>query len=250
MNLKKKQGFFTKPLKMLKNKKVFVELVNNTDWEQMSKKKLSTRFIEEFAEYLDWNELVQHNQFEEDFIIKHEQKFQLDIVARYQHLSERFIRDHSSDEKFLKEALSHQCYSVDFAREFIKPFTEYLHERFFIQNTLPNERTFEEFRDYINWWYLNKSSKLTEHFIEKYFQKFNFSSADIEFYKINREHYDAIREGGWKKKDRTYGAIACGSGLVYNPNTVGLFVDPKYTLVKKEDVEDLDIEKIDIDKWK
>lgn len=221
-----------------KDRRLLNQLAFNTDWKQLSKRKLSIEFIEEFADKLDWDELTKNNTFEESFIRKHIDRFNMFILACYQRLSETFIREYADNEVFLKGAISHQTYTVNFAREHIKQFCEYLHKDFFRENTLPQEKFFEEFKDSVNWWYLNKNSKLTPKLIEKYFQKFNFSSNDMDFYKIDKDHYKAIREGGWSKskKERHYGVVTCGSGLTY-ANSATVYLDPDFTLLKKADLD-------------
>lgn len=208
-----------------KDKRLLNQLVFNTDWKKISTRKLSVQFIEQFAEYLNWNDLIRYNKFEQSFIRKHINRFNMYELACNQHLSETFIREYAYDENFLKGAIAHQTYTVNFAREQMKQFSEYLHRDFFRENTLPQEKYFEEFKGFINWWYLNKNSKLTKQFIEKYFEKFNFSSCDIDFYKIDKSHYNKIREGGWDKKQK-YGVIASGNGIVCNPIPCIIFKSP------------------------
>lgn len=219
-----------------KSKRILKQLVANTNWNEISKKKLSIQFIEQFAEYLNWNDLIRYNKFEEPFIRKHINRFNMYELACNQHLSETFIREYADDENFLKGAIAHQTYTVNFAREHMKQFSEYLHKDFFRENTLPQEKYFEEFKGFINWWYLNKNSKLTKQFIEKYFEKFNFSSYDIDFYHIDKEHYNKIREGGWAKKQK-YGIVA-GNGIQYVNNAHSIILEPQFTYIDpfKEDV--------------
>ena len=193
------------------------ELIIHTDWDVMSKRKWSEDFIETFADRLNWKQLVLYNKMSMSFIRKHLDKLDLVTLAQCQELDEQFIREHAQDKQFLREALSHQSYTVEFAREFGVEFRKQLGKDFFRRRALPNERVYQEFSNSIQWWYLSKQSKLTPHFIERYFEKFNFTACDIDEYKIDRERYYAVRKGGWAKKTLNKLTLCGGQGIVINP---------------------------------
>ena len=192
------------------------ELIIHTDWDDMSRKKWSEDFIETFADRLNWKQLVLYNKMSMSFIRKHLDKLDLVTLAQNQELDEEFIREHAQDKQFLSEAISHQSYTVEFAREFGVEFRKQLGKDFFRRRALPNERVYQEFSNSIQWWYLSKQSKLTPHFIERYFEKFNFTANDIDEYKIDRERYYAVRKGGWAKNTLSNLTMKSGQGIVIN----------------------------------
>ncbi len=193
------------------------ELIIHTNWDDMSKRKWSEDFIETFADRLNWEQLVLYNKMSMSFIRKHLDKLDLVTLARCQELDEDFIREHAWNEEFLKEAISHQSYTVEFAREYGIEFRKQLGKDFLRRRPLPNERVYQEFSNSFNWWYLSKQSKLTPHFIERYFENFNFTAGDIDEYKIDRERYYAVRKGGWAEKTLNKLTIHGGQGIVINP---------------------------------
>lgn len=204
-----------------KEKAAIQELVEKTNWKEISEmNSLSETFIETFADYLDWREIVCHSTLRMDFIRKHVNRFDLILLACHQELDEDFIREYAWNEEFLKKAIAHQPYTVEFAREFETEFRSQLGQDFLRRRNLPHERAYQEFSKSFNWWNLSRYSKLTPHFIEKYFEKFNFTSNDMEEYKIDREHYDAIRKGGWAKKDTNDFMLKSGQGIIINPMNV------------------------------
>ena len=204
-----------------KEKSAIQELVEKTNWKEISEmNSLSETFIETFADHLDWREIVCHSTLRMDFIRKHVNRFDLVLLACHQELDEDFIREYSWNEEFLKKAIAHQSYTVEFAREFEKEFRNQLGQDFLRRRALPHEKAYQEFNKSFNWWNLSRYSKLTPHFIEKYFEKFNFTSNDMEEYKIDKEHYDAIRKGGWAEKDTSRIIVSGGHGIVINPMNV------------------------------
>lgn len=216
--------------RIFKNKKeklAYCELVNHTDWNAMSKRTHSDIFMETFADKLDWNELIMHNTMSMDFIRKNIDRLDIYLLARYQNLDEEFIREYADDEKFLDQVMAHQAYDVNFAREFLPEFKKQLSGYFFRRRTLPNEKVWEEFKDYINWWYLGRHSRLTPHFIEKYIEKFNFTQQDIDEYKLDSERYHAIRRGAYyNKKEQCF--LSSGNGIIINP--ISTYISPNVVL--------------------
>lgn len=194
--------------------KILDELITNTLWEDLVKtKQLSEQFLDKFIDNVAPYNIALHQKLSEDFIREHYDKLDMVTVAQHQDLSTDFIREFSFNKDFLKAAMNIQHMDINFVREHEETYRELLHNSNYIQGHAFNRVDYyKEFKDDLKWWDLNKKdTALTKEFIDRFIEKFNFSSEDRKILKVDEEHYKAIREGA-KPLTKLHNSVMIDSG--------------------------------------
>ena len=76
---------------------------------------LTTEFIDEFADYIQWNAVLFHQQVSEDIIFKYGNEMDWSVISEHQFLSEEFMNENEEDLDW-----NLLCYKQEMSTDFIR----------------------------------------------------------------------------------------------------------------------------------
>ena len=112
---------------------------------------LSEKFIEEFADKVDWNFVSKYQHLSEDFIREFADRVDWIRISAYQHLSESFIRE----------------------------FADRVNWSFISMYQHLSESFITEYVDRVDWWNISIYQRLSESFIRKYADRVDWWNISI-----------------------------------------------------------------------
>ena len=171
------------------------------DWEKLFETEVfSENFIREFKDYFDWEFwgfVSKYQTLSEDFIREFGEEVDWQNIFKYQNITEDFVEEFKECFKECFEGLggstNYGPVSIDFIRK-CKNYIKWdkLGVQFLSQSL--SDAFFEEFKDYIVWWYncspIYERDFFTENFIRELFTK-----NKISIYRLGRAIY--YSDGCW-----------------------------------------------------
>jgi hypothetical protein len=156
----------------------------------------TAEFLEEFAQYVDWNCILSIHKLNEDIInkhykiITHKHKYSL---YEHQTLSEEFLRDHIDDlewgavsqyqklsEEFIFEfadkiKFGNVSYAQTLSENVIRKFQDRISWANISKQQILSEDFMREFEDNLNWSYISRYQVFSEEFMLEFIDKLDFN---------------------------------------------------------------------------
>ena len=175
--------------------KMNIFIGKKTDFEKKSKEPgLSEDYIDENADFVNWDSICEHQILSEFFIKKHWNRVNWKLICRHQKLSEEFMSCHSNVIVW-EEVFQFQKVSEEFLQNCIKESVRIDWRLISIHQKL-SEEFMHEYRFLLEWGHLSKNQKLSEKLIEehkdmvRWYEIFIYQDISVEFKKKNREFLD------------------------------------------------------------
>ena len=149
--------------------KITGEAYENCDtWYNLSLLPLPEKFIEKYADNVDWDNISIFQKLSENFINQYSNMVNWCFICKYQKLSESFIEKYADEVDWLYVSIHQQL-----SENFINKYSDMVDwENISIYQKL-SETFIEKYAGEVDWWTVSIYQQLSENFIRKYKNKLN-----------------------------------------------------------------------------
>ena len=146
------------------SEKFIREFKNNVNWYNISMfQQLSENFIKEFQNEVDWDCISKHQKLSEDFIIEFQNDVRWYYISKLQKLSENFIREFKNKVNWVWI-----CFTQTLSEDFIREFQNKVDWEYVCTYQKLSENFIREFKDKVWWRNIFYFQKLSPMFIDEF----------------------------------------------------------------------------------